>query len=48
MTNERPKEEFKHVKVISLNEVNGYIEYFDEIFSEAEAESIFNFLNNET
>lgn len=48
MTNEKPKEEFKHVKVISLNKVIGYIEYFDEIFSEAEAESIFNFLNNET
>jgi len=47
MTNKAPKEEFKHVKVLSLNDLNGYIKYFDEIFSEAEAENIFNYLNNE-
>lgn len=47
MTNEKPKEEFKHVKVLSLNELNGYIKYFDQIFSEAEVENIFNYLNNE-
>lgn len=47
MTNEKPKEEFKHVKVLSLNELNGYIKYFDEILSEAEVENIFNYLNNE-
>lgn len=48
MISEKPKEEFKHVKVLSLNELNGYIKYFDEIFSEAEAENIFNYLNNES
>jgi hypothetical protein len=47
MTNEKPKEEFKHVKVLSLNELNGYIKYFDLIFSESEVESIFNYLNSE-
>ena len=47
MTNKAPKEVFKHVKVLSLNELNGYIKYFDEIFSESEAENIFNYLNNE-
>lgn len=47
MTNKAPKEEFKHVKVLSLTDLNGYIKYFDEIFSESEAENIFNFLNNE-
>lgn len=47
MTNEKPKEEFKHVKVLSLNELNGYIKYFDEIFSETEVENTFNYLNNE-
>jgi len=47
MTNKAPKEEFKHVKVLSLNGLNGYIKYFDEIFSESEAENIFNYLNNE-
>ncbi len=46
MINEKPKEEFKHVKILSLNELIGYIQYFDEIFTESEAESIFNFLNN--
>ena len=46
MTNEKPKEEFKHVKVLSLNELNGYIKYFDEIFSESEVENIFNYLND--
>ena len=31
MTNEKPKEEFKYVKVLSLSELNGYIQYFDYI-----------------
>ncbi len=47
MTNKKPKEEFRYVKVLSLTELNGYIKYFDEIFSEAEVENIFNYLNNE-
>ncbi len=48
MTNEKPKEKFKFVKVLSLSELNGYIQYFDEIFSETEVENIFNYLKNET
>lgn len=40
MTNAKPKEEFKHVKVLSLEELNGYIRYFDPIFSAAEVTSI--------
>ena len=47
MTNEKPKEGFKHVKVLSLKELNGYIKYFDQIFSETEVENIFEYLNNE-
>jgi hypothetical protein len=47
MTNKKPKEQFKHVKVLSLNELNGYIKYFDEIFSKAEVEKMFNYLNND-
>lgn len=47
MTNKAPKEEFKHVKVLPLNGLNGYIKYFDEIFSKSEAENIFNYLNKE-
>jgi hypothetical protein len=46
MTSKAPKEEFKHVKVLSLNALNGYIKYFDEIFCESETENIFNYLNN--
>ncbi len=46
MINEKPKEEFKHVKILSLNELIGYIQYFDEIFAESETENIFNYLNN--
>jgi hypothetical protein len=47
MTNGKPKEEFKHVKVLYLDEINGYIKYFDQIFSEIEVENIFNHLKNE-
>ncbi len=47
MTNEKPKEEFKHVKVLSLSELTRYIKYFDPIYSEAEVESIFNYLISE-
>ena len=47
MTNEKPKEEFKHVKILSLNKLNGYINYFDQIFNEDEVKNIFNYLNNE-
>lgn len=47
MTKIKPKEEFKHVKVLTLNEINGYIQYFDEIFNNYEVEHIFNYLSNE-
>ena len=47
MTNAKPKEEFKHVKVFSLSELNGYIQYFDPIFSSKEVESIFRYLAKE-
>ncbi|MEW8375967.1 MAG: nuclease-related domain-containing protein [Candidatus Thiodiazotropha sp.] len=45
MINEKPKEEFKHVKVLSLKELNRYIKYFDQIFNQDEVESIFDYLN---
>jgi len=47
MTGEKPKEDFKHVKVLSQTELVGYIQYFDDTFSQTEAENIFNYLNNE-
>jgi len=47
MTKVKPKEEFKHIKVLTLNELIGYIQYFDEIFSNEEVECIFNYLESE-
>lgn len=47
MTKVKPKEEFKHIKVLTLNELNGYIQYFEEIFSNEEVECIFNYLKSE-
>ena len=44
MTNEKPREEFKYVKVLSLNELVGYVEYFDQTFSADETKNIFEFL----
>ena len=44
MINNKPNEKFKYVKVISLNELNGYITYFDPIFSDAEVKRIFDHL----
>ena len=44
MINEKPKAEFQHVKVLSLNEMNGYIQYFDQTFSDDEVKSIFEYL----
>lgn len=40
MTNVRPREEFKHVKVLSLSELNAYITYFDPIFNDREVANI--------
>lgn len=47
MTNKAPKGDFQHVKVLPLDKLNGYIQYFEEIFDEAETENIFNYLNDE-
>ena len=47
MTNKAPKSDFQHVKVLPLDKLNDYIKYFDNIFDEAEAKNIFNYLNNE-
>lgn len=46
MTNQKPKEEFKHVKVLSLTELNGYVQYFDPLFSGREVRSIFEYLKS--
>ena len=40
MTNAKPKEEFKHVKVLSLKDLNRYVTYFDPLFNSADIQSI--------
>jgi len=44
MTNAKPKEEFKFVKVLALQDLNRYVTYFNPIFNSAEIESICNYL----
>lgn len=46
MTNSAPMEEFKYVEVLHLNNLNGYVKYFDPIFSNSEVENIFQTLNS--
>ena len=40
MINEKPKEDFKFVKVKTLKELNNYIEFFDPIFNDNEYRNI--------
>ena len=44
MTNSKPNEEFRHVKVLTLEELNSYIQYFDEVFTDEEVGQIFSYL----
>ena len=44
MTGAKPKEEFNHVKVLSLKELNGYVKYFEPVFSSDEIESLCDYL----
>lgn len=40
LTNSKPFEEFQYVKVLTLNELLGYVRYFKPIFTSAETEAI--------
>lgn len=44
LIHQKPTEEFQYVKILTLREVNNYIEYFNPIFSTREAEMIADFL----
>ena len=44
MINEKPNVEFKYVKVLSLAELNAYIQYFEQVFSAKEVESLVRYL----
>ncbi len=48
MINEKPKEQFKYVKIKTVKELNGYIEYFDPIFNDQELDKIHRELINLT
>ena len=44
MTNTKPQEEFQYVKVLTLNELLGYINYFKPTFSINETQKIADFI----
>lgn len=46
LTNTKPKEEFQYVKILTLNELPGYIKYFKPIFTSTETGMIADFLLN--
>ena len=48
MTNEKPLGEFKHVKVLGLHELIGYVKFFDSVLDSEEVESIFDYLRSES
>ena len=39
--NKKPKGQFKHVKIKTLNELNAYIDYFEPIFNDKELNKIY-------
>ncbi|MCR9017514.1 nuclease-related domain-containing protein [Aquiflexum gelatinilyticum] len=44
LTNTKPKEEFQYVKVLAINELLGYINFFKPIFSNSETRRIADFI----
>jgi hypothetical protein len=44
LINKRPVEEFQYVKILTLNELLGYINYFKPVFSTTETQRIVQFL----
>ena len=43
MINQKPKENFKYVKIKTLKELNSYLTYFEPVFSDTEVKSIANY-----
>jgi len=48
LTNSKPKEEFQYVKILTVNELLGYVAYFKPTFSNKETQEIANYLLNLT
>jgi len=46
LTNLKPKEEFQYVKILTVNEILGYVNYFKPTFSSKETEGIAYYLRN--
>ncbi len=46
LTNSKPNEEFQYVKVLTVNELLGYVKYFKPVFTNEETETIANYLLN--
>ncbi|MCG3257860.1 MAG: NERD domain-containing protein [Candidatus Heimdallarchaeota archaeon] len=46
MISAKPRKEFQFVKILSLNQINSYINYLDKTFSSKEISSISSFINN--
>ena len=46
LTNLKPKEEFQYVKILTVNEILGYVNYFNPIFSSKETQEIAYYLRN--
>ncbi len=46
LTNNKPIEDFQYVKVLTLNELIGYVKYFKPIFSSTETQRITDYLVN--
>lgn len=44
LINQKPREEFQYVKILTLKEVLGYINYFEPSFSREETQNIGNYL----
>lgn len=45
LTNAKPKEEFQHVKILTVDELLNYVNYFKPIFSYSETQKIAEFIN---
>jgi len=48
LTNSKPNEEFQYVKILTVNELLGYVKYFKSTFSNNETQEIANYLLNLT
>ena len=46
LTNLKPKEEFQYVKILTVNEILGYVNYFQPIFSSKETQEIAYYLRS--